>query len=347
MFERIYQILVSFLGESKQGEYIKECENYQFNCPCCKEQNSGIEDNKYNLEVLLSASKGLKFHCWKCGDTDNMKGRLSYLIKRYGGRDAYFAYKEEMSAIRSANLYNIPNFDEIFGEDEASVLKLPQTFQKIDLGTCTDKRVVKYLQKRHIDQNIIDKYNLGYTTWDEKEFSLRNRLIIPSFNAYNELNYWVGRDFMPEKKNTENGLISKKTKYKNCTNDKKKIIFQESLIDWDSTIILVEGAIDCLYFTGNAISLLGKKLTRDMALYEKIVSRANGPIYIALDSDTDINETKCIYSLLNNGRLKNKIFYIRMEKYKDFGEAYEDGGRKNIIELLKTAKQFDELELLI
>ena len=207
---------------------------------------------------------------------------------------------------------------------------------------------MEYLKKRGIDQEIIDRYNIGYTTWEEKEYSLRNRIIIPSFNAYGELNYWVGRDFMPEKKNAENGLISgsKKTKYKNCTNDKKKIIFQESLIDWDSTIILVEGAIDCLYFTGNAISMLGKKLTKDMVLYEKLMTMANGPIYIVLDSDTDINETKKIYMLLDNGRLKGKIHYVRMEKYKDFGDAYEKGGRKNIIELLKTGKHFEETDLV-
>ena len=348
MFEKIYQILTVFLGESKQGEYTKECENYQFNCPCCKEYNGNIEDNKYNLEVLLSPTKGLKFHCWKCSETDGMKGNLSYLVKRYGGRNLYLSYKEELSAIKAANLYNIPNFDEIFGENEVAILKLPKTFTKINLSECKDKRVVEYLKKRGIDQEIIDRYNIGYTTWEEKEYSLRNRIIIPSFNAYGELNYWVGRDFMPEKKNAENGLISgsKKTKYKNCTNDNKKIILQESLIDWDSTIILVEGAIDCLYFTGNAISMLGKKLTKDMVLYEKLMTMANGPIYIVLDSDTDINETKKIYMLLDNGRLKGKIHYVRMEKYKDFGDAYEKGGRKNIIELLKTGKHFEETDLV-
>lgn len=347
MFERIYQILATFLGESKQGGYMKECENYQFNCPCCTEHNDGIPDNKYNLEVLLSPAKGLKFHCWKCGDTDRMKGRLSYLIKRYGGRDLYLAYKDEMAAIRAVNFYSIENFDEIFGEDEATTVKLPPTFTKIDLVNCQERRVVAYLQKRKITQDIIDRYNLGYTTWDEKEYSLRNRLIIPSFNAYNDLNYWVGRDFITPKKNAENKPLSRKTKYKNCTNDKKRIIFQESLIDWDSSIILVEGAIDCLYFTGNAISLLGKKLTKDMALYDALMKKANAPIYIALDADTEIEETKKIYALLDCGRLKGKIYYIRMEKYKDFGEAYEQGGKKNIVDLIKSAKQFDELDLLI
>lgn len=343
MFEKIYKILVSFLGESKQGCYMKECENYQFDCPCCKEKNNGVNDKKYNLEVLLSPTKGLKFHCWKCGDSDRMKGSLSYLIKRYGGNNAYLAYQDEMGCIRSVNLYNIPNFDEIFCLNEESILKLPLTFKKIDDINKVDKRLKSYLQKRRIDQNIIDRYGIGYTTWDETDWSLRNRLIIPSFNSSGVLNYWVGRDYMPEKEGVQN---SRKTKYKNCNNDKKNVIFQESLINWDSSLILVEGAIDCLYFTGNAISLLGKKLTADTALYEKLIRKANGPIYIVLDSDTDINETKKIYVLLNKGHLKGKIYYIRMKKYKDFGEAYEAEGRKGIIRLLKQRKQFEEIELL-
>ena len=53
MFDRIYMILVDILGESKQGGYDKDKFQYQFNCPQCKEENYGIPDGKYNLEVNL------------------------------------------------------------------------------------------------------------------------------------------------------------------------------------------------------------------------------------------------------------------------------------------------------
>lgn len=359
MFSRIYNILTAFLDESKQGEYSKDIENYQFNCPCCKEENNGIPDGKYNLEILLSSTKGLKFHCWKCGDTDAMKGNIAYLIKRYGGKELYRQFKDELEAIHATHLYMIDNFDEIFGIKAEEILKLPETFTKINLKECLDNRVVNYLTQRHIDQNIIDKYNIGYTTWQEKDFSLRNRIIIPSYNEFGELNYWVGRDFMPPKPKgetdalpTEESLLGKgnsftRAKYKNCKNDKKKIIFQESLINWDSSIILVEGAIDCLYFTGNAISLLGKILNKEMYLYNKIRKNAKGDVYIALDSDTTEKETKNIYKLLNVGRLKGHIWYIKMTDYKDFGESYEKQGKQAIINLIKKAKQFDEIDLML
>ena len=92
MFKNIYNILVVFLGESKQGYYSEDTEQYQFDCCRCAEDNGGISDGKHNLEILLSKTRGLKYHCWKCGDTDNMRGNLGSLIKRYGNSTLYRQY---------------------------------------------------------------------------------------------------------------------------------------------------------------------------------------------------------------------------------------------------------------
>ena len=67
MFTKIYEILTEFLGESKQGSYSNDVFQYQFNCPQCREENDGVPDGKFNLEVNLQIQR---FHCWKCGDTD-------------------------------------------------------------------------------------------------------------------------------------------------------------------------------------------------------------------------------------------------------------------------------------
>lgn len=347
MFERIYRILASFLGDSRQGGYAEDCENYQFNCPCCRDENGGVPDNKYNLEILLSPTKGLKFHCWKCGDTDGMKGRVAYLIRRYGGMRLYAEYRDEMEALRNSTLYDISLFDEIFSEDgESAAVKLPDTFARIDMKSCPCHEVVEYLKERGITQNIVDMYSIGYTDGRESNHNLRNRIIIPSYDSAGVLNYWVGRDFTHDSGvRGANGFV--RPKYRNCEADKKKIVFQESLIDWDSMIILVEGAIDCLYFTGNAVSMLGKRLTKDMFLYERLMKKANGPIYICLDSDTSMGETKRIYRLLDNGRLKGKIWYIRMNEYKDFGDAYEKGGKRAIISLIRSARQFTDSDMML
>ena len=96
--------------------------------------------------------------------------------------------------------------------------------------------------------------------------------------------------------------------------------------------------------------MLGKYLTRDSELYNKLYGRSNANIIICLDGDTNIGETKRIYSTLNHGRLYNKIKYIRLGTeelpWKDFGEIYEDKGKSGIVTAMKSAKRFSEIELI-
>lgn len=49
MFDRIYNILTGFLGESKQGFFDNGTSQYQFNCPECAEENGGVPDGKTNF----------------------------------------------------------------------------------------------------------------------------------------------------------------------------------------------------------------------------------------------------------------------------------------------------------
>lgn len=340
--EQIYLILESFLGESKQGGYDESTSQYQFNCCSCADEK-GYIDGKYNLEVSLQK---LQFHCWSCG----YSGSLSKLIKKYGGKKRVQEYYSLIEEIKKSGLYSL----DIFSDTTETIitkpiLTLPKTFQKVNFSN-SDWRVIKYLKTRNIDQTIVNKFNIGYTTWEEKDKSWANRIIIPSYDEYGRLNYFVGRDFMQPKKKKDNDISTQissftRIKYKNCDADKKEIVFQESLIDFDSDIVLVEGAIDCIY-GNNTISLLGKSLTTDSAIFEALRKKSNGKIIICLDSDTKIEETKRIYTTLNFGRLKGKIWYIRLNKYKDFGELYEAFGKRGIIKAINGAKQFDEIELL-
>ena len=85
----------------------------------------------------------------------------------------------------------------------------------------------------------------------------------------------------------------------------------------------------------------------DSKIYKTLKEKANGNIFICLDNDTRISETKQIYKLLNKDRLRGKIRYIRMNEYKDFGEAFEKGGKQGLIDLLSQGKHFTEFELII
>ncbi|MBP5725277.1 MAG: hypothetical protein J6X18_17090 [Bacteroidales bacterium] len=332
---RIYGILESFLGASKQGGYVNDVYQYQFNCPYCADEK-GYTDGKYNLECNL---QNLVFHCWSC----NNSGSLSRLIRRYGGGMALTEYYELVKSLRSSSLYEFGENAEKFVEKPK--ISLPKTYRKINLRKCNDKYLVSFLKKRKIGQFEIDKFKIGYTTWKEEDRSWAGRIIIPSYGEFGELNYFVGRDYMPEKE----GSTFKRIKYKNCDADKKEIVFQESLINWDADIYLCEGAIDCL-MAPNAISLLGKTLSADSELYKKLYSKANSNIIICLDSDTKIEETKKIYKLLNTGRLMGKIKYIRLGEDgidgKDFSEIFERGGIKAIANTLRKEKKFSDIDLL-
>ena len=335
MFDRIYNILTSFLGESKQGFFDNGTAQYQFNCPECAEENGGLPDNKYNLEVNLALGK---CHCWKCG----YAGPISRLVKDYGGTELLKDYYAAVKDIKESKYYNIGLFKDIAENAYLNdYIKLPDTFTKIDLKTCRKKKLVEYLEKRKITQDIIDLHNIGYTTWDEDKMNLRNRLIIPSYDSAGDLNYWVGRDFTGNEK---------RMKYWNSKNDKNEIVFQESLIQWDATIYLCEGAIDCIYYP-NSIAMLGKSLTKNTKLFQELYDKARANIVICLDGDTELKETKRIYNLLNVGRLRGHIRYLRLGTdeipYKDFGEIYEAEGRQGMINAFRHVKEFSEIELLV
>lgn len=318
------------MGESKNG--MSDSGQLQFGCPKCIEEKGPNEAHKYNLEVNLFK---MVYKCWSCNDADgSMTGNLARLIKKYGNAQLYDAYKRELDGLIKAQLYDINAYNYALDKEDV-LIKLPKTFCKIDLDLCSDPRVLNYLSKRKITQDIIDKFNLGYTSWNEPDKGWRNRIIIPSYDEYGDLNYITGRDFTGKAYN----------KYKNCDANKMDIVFQESLIDFDSDIILCEGAMDCLYPL-NTIAMLGKVLKKEYKLYKTLMTRANANIIICLDNDTAIGETKKIYNLLNTGRLKGKILYIRMDSIHDIGDLYEKYGRRGIVSAIRSARQFSELDLL-
>lgn len=328
--ERLYNIVSSIAGRSKQGGYDRNIHQYQFCCPWCAQDNGGVPDGKYNLEVNFQLGK---YHCWKC----ESKGKVSGLIKRWGSRSQYDDYYSELKSIRESGQYSLKNFEDAKdSEDDSDILMLPSGFRKMDLSTCMNSRAKNYLLSRGFDQLMIDRFNIGYTGYDEDSKSVSNRIIIPSYNENGFLEYWVGRDF------TGN---PKRIKYKNAKADRKTIVFQQSLICWDADIILVEGAIDCLYYP-NSIALMGKVLLADSELFMELYERCNASITICLDADTDISETKRIYSLLNRGRLKGRIWYVRMKEDKDFGEAYVNGGKQRIVDILRTRRRFSDIDMV-
>ena len=308
----------SFLGAPKND--ITDSGQLQFACPRCVVEKGHKEESKYNLEVNIF--KG--FQCWSCCSMDDeMRGSISKLIKLYGNDIVMQEYHALIIEMKNEPLYEL-NFSESLEPLIKSEAQLPSNFiPLVESKNNTPKKVIEYLYKRGIDWEIIQDFNMGYTTFDRNNKQVSSRIIIPSFNQFGELNYWTGRDYTS---------IPGRQKYFNPKVERKSLIFNEEKIQWDATITLVEGPFDHIVVP-NSIPLLGKSLTSNYLLYQKLMEKANANINIFLDGDA-LDSVMKIYKTLNQGRLKDKIRYIPVNPEYDPSELFAIGGRKLILDHL-------------
>lgn len=311
----VIDILESFLGTVKgHNTSSGQC---QFDCPACSEEKDMPQgDGHGNLEV--NYNKGW-YHCWSCGERNKMKGRLTYLITRYGN-----------AKILKDFLLVKPEFAEKNDNGETLIMKLPDHCRL--LSTCNPtyfkySEAKNYLNDRGIDDDIINYFKLSFCT----EGKYANRIIIPSYNELGELNFFVGRAFK----------TWVKPKVLNEEAEKELIIFNEGLINWDATIYLVEGPFDHLV-TPNSIPLLGKYVSD--YLFHQLQTKANGYIVIVLDGDA-YDDAKEIYKKLNVSNLRGRIKIVQLHHKFDPSSVHEKFGKKRYIKLLSKSKFIPESQL--
>ena len=95
-------------------------------------------------------------------------------------------------------------------------VKFPEGYQKISevkYGAYRLNHVMNYLKNRNIGMDLIKKYDIGYTTKGDFHTSI----IIPSYDIYGEINYFIARSFD----------LKVKSKYLNPEAEKQEIIFNE------------------------------------------------------------------------------------------------------------------------
>ena len=155
------------------------------------------------------------------------------------------------------------------------------------------------------------KYKIGYIT--KGQYS--GRIIVPSYDIDNKLNYFVSRSY-----------TGHKNKYKNPEAEKDKIIFNEHLINWEENVYLVEGVFD-MFFIENSIPILGKSVSEK--LWTMLYDKAKKNIIICLDGDA-WEDSKKLYRKLEGGKLMNKVKLIKLPEDKDVGELGGINGLKEI-----------------
>jgi len=167
------------------------------------------------------------------------------------------------------------------------------------------KQAYNYIKRRNITDLMLQIYNIGFCATGIYE----NRIIIPSYDENNRINYFIARSY----------LNNTKMKYKNPQAQKEIIIFNEKLIDWNETVYIVEGAFDSI-FIPNAIPMLGKFMSEH--LFSKLYNNAK-KIIIVLDPDAYIDQER-LYHRLNCGKLMGKVWSIKLEGDKDIADLKGD-----------------------
>ena len=332
---RMYDILTSFLGESKSG--LDESYQLQFLCPNCVKNKGREGRTRFNLEVSLNKNI---FNCWSCAaEGENMHGTVFKLIRKFGTNELLRDYKDCIDSIRNNKLYELsPEFKDfsqiVDNESMVESISLPDGYHRILNGEGPTE-VIEYLVSRGITRDIIDKFKIGYIPDSFSSKMMRNRIVLPSYGSDGYVNYWTARDFRNE---------SWRPKYRNPKVERNSIIFNESNINWDSDITLVEGPFDCLVYP-NMVPLLGKKITSEFKLYEALMTKARANVNIFLDGDA-YDAAKELYRLLNTGPLNGRIRYIPVDSELDPSEIFQKQGRAGVINHIRQATKINELYLL-
>lgn len=296
----LIDILSVFLGEPNY-KYL-DSKQIQFNCPVCAD-NDGVEsDGKYNLEVNCGRNI---YKCWRCSPDEHMSGRLSNLIKRFGGEKLLHEYRDTILELKKSKEYEISFEEGEFEIEEEFQVKLPEPnyIFKFD-GNKKEQKALEYLLERGFDEYLIKKYDFRYTDNYCSNKKFNNRVIIPSYDKYNELNYFTGRDYTGK---------NPKKYYNFEHSNRKEIIFNEHLINWDADVVLVEGPTDHVVIP-NSIPLLGKALNEDFYLFKLLTTNIDVQnIIVFLDDDAYADAIK-ICDNLSNINLCNKLKIVPTKK---------------------------------
>ena len=244
------------------------------------------------------------WQCWVCGT----KGRtIRSLLKHLN-----------LTRAEAENVLQYVQRGEEQEETAKKIVRLPEEFEPLELASHSSvyaNRVRKYLYARGLTDIDFVRYGIGYCM----KGKYADRVIIPSYDENNALNYFVARSL-----NSGTYL-----KYVNPDIDKSNCIIFENLINWDEPIILCEGVFDAMAIRRNAVPLLGQNISP--ALMKKIITSLCPDIYVTLDRDAVKRALKHCETFLSTGK---RVFFIEPSEK----DPSEEGFRK-FTEQVQQAKE--------
>ena len=274
--------------------------NVAFHCPFC-------HHHKKKLQVNLETQQ---WHCWVC---DSKGRKIQTLLRRL--------HVDNKKIKKIYEIYGDDYIVSTVSNDEEKVeLRLPSEFKSLLVEpkglSPLYRKAIQYAKDREITKEDIIRYNIGYCDGG----IYNNRIIIPSYDSDNRLNYFIARSV----------FVEEKFKYKNPPVSKNVTMF-ENQINWNEPITLCEGVFDALAIKRNAIPLLGKFIPK--TLMDTIYKKGVKEIKILLDTDAQEQALYYVNYFMNNGIIVTNI----LPTEKDAGEM----GFSQVNSILKQKNKTD------
>lgn len=295
--QRLLQLLESVLGKGKSTSG----DNVAFFSPFKSHYKPKLEIN------LKTDSKGDNpWHCW----ISDQKGRsIHSLFKQLNlPRDRF----EELERI-----IQFSKFRNTDTADRKEVLQLPAEYRPLWVPKLTPdyRNAIAYLKSRNVSIFDIIRYRIGYC--EAGVYS--GKIIIPSYDAAGQLNYFVSRAFyQADWQKHKNPRVS------------KDIIGFEMMINWNEPVVLCEGAFDAIAIKRNALPLFGKII--QPALRKKLIEKRVQDIYICLDSDAIRNALDIADIFMKEGL---NVYFVALQD--------EDASQLGFEEITKRITDTDKL----
>jgi hypothetical protein len=259
-------------------------------CPECLQKSSTTEKKK-----LVIRTDNWLVHCWVCG----FKGRtlVNLLRKHKPEHLSQYLDQFEDSVLQSLDMT----------EDATECqLQIPQGFSilgpwldRVNAPRAT-KQAIRYLRERNLSDEDIWRWLFG--TVEDPLY--RNKVIAPSFDENGKLNFFFSRTIVP----------TARFRFLNPEFKRETTIFNEFRVDFSKEVCLVEGVFDAVVAGENVVPLLGKELSREAKLFQRLAEFGT-KVVVALDSDANKQALK----------LCNDLYPYCEVRFCDLG-GYKDPG---------------------
>jgi len=250
-----YQALKDLLGSpANERNPIDKNNNATFPCLFCHHHKPKMT---INLETEV-------YNCWVCQQRGmgilNLMKKINVPIPQN-----YVRYFRK-------NYYNI-DIENLFGDkpkqkESKNQLSIPKGYHPlyISKNKLLYKAGASYLVNRGVTEDDFIRYDIQYSPSER-------RVLFPSYNSNNELNYYLSR-----------AIYNTDFRYKNARVSKDNIIFNEHLVKWDQDVYIVEGVFDAIISRKNAIPILGSFISEKSYLVKRLTTHKHKVIF-ALDPD--------------------------------------------------------------